>query len=658
MHKTIGYVAGLTVAFFVSAEIYAQAMPPMPSQEEPEILAHGPVHEAFAEPVNLAQAQSVIAPIAPPGVIGEVAPDGQPSSLAVWIDGYWAWDTVNARYIWVSGCWRIPPSGKRWVPGYWTPTDRGWLWTSGYWTDIVAPTQTVYLPAPPPIESLAPPITVSSVDLIWVPPCWYWRNGSYVLRQGYWINAYPGWVWQPSHYVCTPRGYVFVAGYWDYPLTARGVLYAPAVIPTPIISRSSFTLSLGVSVNLGWLEVNLFSAPSYGHYYFGDYYDVTYVRYGIYPAYQCRTTWTWYDPVYEHRRWSGRSAGDKHWDERDQRYFDERRDNRNLRPPRTWRDVEQRASKPDNNLDKGRPGNRDFDRGSPLVRWQPDRDSNKPSDRRDSIVPSTPPPRPGRGGIASNRGDDHGERTPPSFPNRGVNAPGRDDKNAPDRPAINRDGGRGDGTQRDDHAVTDRTPPGDRRPSRPENDRTAPDMRARDNLARDSNVPREDRSPKPDTIVNRPNLNTDRDSGNATKPVFGADRVASRSEGTARPTPPLFDVKTQVPDRLPDSETRVRPNIFPSARSGAEASAPARNSGNISTPGTRIQPFQLPRSERTESSGNGGLPFPRVHNFPPPRPPVVMPPERSSVRPQIPARENSALERGQRLQWKSPRTRN
>jgi hypothetical protein len=41
--------------------LYGQATeqppPPMPAQEQPEVLTRGPVHEAFAEPVNL-QVQS------------------------------------------------------------------------------------------------------------------------------------------------------------------------------------------------------------------------------------------------------------------------------------------------------------------------------------------------------------------------------------------------------------------------------------------------------------------------------------------------------------------------------------------------------------------------------------------------------------------------
>jgi len=365
----LAWVMGLTGLAFAAAAARAQTAPPPPAQEEPEVLAQGPVHEAFAEPVNLSEEGTLTAPVAPPGAIAENVPDERPSPQAVWVPGYWAWDVERKVYIWVSGCWRVVPAGKRWVPGYWTPTDKGWVWTSGYWAAAETASQrTEYLPPPPPVEQVAPPAVAPSADVIWVPPCWYWHQGRYVLRSGYWLNANPGWVWQPSHYVWTPRGHVFVQGYWDYPLTTRGVLYAPVRIPEPVFRRPGFALSLGVSVNLGWLELNLFSAPRYGHYFFGDYYDETYIGLGIFPWFHSRTRWTWYDPIYEHRRWHGRKGGDSHWDDHDRRDFDRRRHDVSLRPPRTFREIEARTphrSGPDRDRDRGR--------GSPLIRVRTDK---------------------------------------------------------------------------------------------------------------------------------------------------------------------------------------------------------------------------------------------------------------------------------------------
>ena len=45
--------------------------PPVPSQEQPEVLTSGPVHEAFAEPVNLQVQAGLVAPQQPPANIVE-----------------------------------------------------------------------------------------------------------------------------------------------------------------------------------------------------------------------------------------------------------------------------------------------------------------------------------------------------------------------------------------------------------------------------------------------------------------------------------------------------------------------------------------------------------------------------------------------------------
>ncbi|NLL82843.1 MAG: BcpO-related WXXGXW repeat protein [Lentisphaerae bacterium] len=367
-------VACVVALWSVGAQ--AQVQPPLPQQEEPEFLAQGPVHEAFAEPVVLSDEGVFVVPVAPPRVVIDEAPDERPSSAAVWIAGYWAWDAERNLYIWVSGCWRVVPAGKKWVAGYWSETDQGWIWTAGYWGDTVTvQREPEYLPAPPALPSVAPPSEAPSLNVVWVPPCWYWRNNGYVLRSGYWLDATPGWVWQPSHYVRTRRGHVFVPGFWDYPLASRGTLFAPVLLPSPVIRRPSFSLSLGLSVNLGWLELNLFSAPRYGHYFFGDYYDTSYLSLGIFPGFHYRTTWGWYDSIYEHRRWSGRKGGDNRWDDRDRHYFTSRRDNKTLRPPKTYREMVERPARPPSNGREhafgggrgGGSGRTEVDRHTPLV---------------------------------------------------------------------------------------------------------------------------------------------------------------------------------------------------------------------------------------------------------------------------------------------------
>ncbi len=62
--------------------------PPTPEQEQPEVLTSGPVHEAFAEPVNLRVQAGLVVPDEPPAQIQEVPPDEKPlGSQFVWVPG-------------------------------------------------------------------------------------------------------------------------------------------------------------------------------------------------------------------------------------------------------------------------------------------------------------------------------------------------------------------------------------------------------------------------------------------------------------------------------------------------------------------------------------------------------------------------------------------
>ena len=82
----------------------------MPAEELPagsEVLARGPVHEAFAKPVTMDPEAPVLVPKQPPEALQEVPPPEKPAGAdIVWVPGYWAWDADRNDFIWVSGCWR------------------------------------------------------------------------------------------------------------------------------------------------------------------------------------------------------------------------------------------------------------------------------------------------------------------------------------------------------------------------------------------------------------------------------------------------------------------------------------------------------------------------------------------------------------------------
>lgn len=318
--------------------------PPVPQEEQPEVLTRGPLNEAFAQPVNLEDRTGLVAPTAPPANIEEIPPEQKPAGdQFVWAPGYWAWDSDRNGYIWVSGCWRAAPPNMHWIPGYWTKTTGGWQWVAGFWGPV-GNQEIEYLPPPPALTDVAPPGPAPSPDRIWVPPVWYWNNGQYIRRPGYWIAAQEDWIWVPSHYVWTPRGYVFVTGRWDYSLRRRGVLFAPVYFPGPVYERPGFSYPLNIIVDVDNLEFGLFTRPRYSHYYFGDYYDTVYVGMGIFPWYEWEGRHTWYDPIYVHDRWRHR-ADVARWEANQRQEYDRRRADPSLRPPRTYGEMERRLGK-------------------------------------------------------------------------------------------------------------------------------------------------------------------------------------------------------------------------------------------------------------------------------------------------------------------------
>lgn len=336
-----GTMPPAAIAAPVPAGVYQP--PPPPSQEQPEVLTRGPVHEAFAEPVNIATQAGLVAPRPPPPAPAEVPPEERPAGAGyVWIPGYWSWDAERADYIWVSACWRLAPANMVWVPGYWTPVTEGCEWVAGFWTPAGAQ-QIEYLPAPPAAFDVAPVGMPPVADDIWVPGCWYWRGGAYARRAGYWLHPQPGWCWAPAHYGWTPRGYVLAEGYWDYALERRGILFAPVYFPRSVYSRPGFSYSPSIVLDLGVLSVSLFAYPRYSHYYFGDYYADMYLGLGIYPWFHAGRHDTWYDPLFEYGRWQHR--GDRDWERRERERYDVRRRDRDLRPPRTYRELQARGDR-------------------------------------------------------------------------------------------------------------------------------------------------------------------------------------------------------------------------------------------------------------------------------------------------------------------------
>ncbi len=147
-----------------------------------EILARGPVHEAFAEPVDAKPAPFPMVSKQPPNPIPETPPDQKPEGNNVqWIPGYFAWDDERSDFIWISGFWRVPPPSRQWIPGHWQKVGEGWQWSPGFW-NVEAQANVEYLPPPPDPIDAAPSVPAPSEESIYVSGSWVYRNARYMWR--------------------------------------------------------------------------------------------------------------------------------------------------------------------------------------------------------------------------------------------------------------------------------------------------------------------------------------------------------------------------------------------------------------------------------------------------------------------------------------------
>lgn len=246
-----------------------------------EVLARGPVHEAYAATAEHPTAGPVVAKM-PPTPIEELPPDQKPEG-SQWVPGYWHWDEDRTDFIWISGFWRVPPPGRVWMPGSWREVRGGFQWVHGFWQSALPQAQQQeleYLPPPPAQLELAPSVPSPSETCFYVPGSWTWR-GRYVWRPGFWVEHRPNWVWVPTHYRWTPAGHVCVEGYWDHPLDTRGVLFAPVYVAPAVYSRPAFVYTPSYAVSHHAMFSAMFVRRGYGNYYFGDYFEPRYTTVGF-----------------------------------------------------------------------------------------------------------------------------------------------------------------------------------------------------------------------------------------------------------------------------------------------------------------------------------------------------------------------------------------
>jgi hypothetical protein len=144
----------------------------------------------------------------------------------------------------------------------------------------------------------------------------------------------PDWIWVPAHYTWTPRGCVYVPGYWDHDIVHRGVMFAPVYYDHPFYTRPDYYYSPSTVIDLAVMAAFLFVQPGSHHYYYGDYYDARYEGRGFYPWYSKQLTRYGDDPIYAHYR-SMQLRQDPDWDVHVDEQYRYRREHVEARPPQT-----------------------------------------------------------------------------------------------------------------------------------------------------------------------------------------------------------------------------------------------------------------------------------------------------------------------------------
>ncbi len=353
------------------------------ADEDMDVLAQGPVHEAFAEQVSPDPSPGIVVSKAPPDPIDEVPPEWKPDGEDIaWVPGYWFWDEDRNDYVWVSGVWRRVPPGRRWVPGYWQETEAGFQWVAGFWGPATA-AELAYAEMPPESLEMGPSSPAPSDDYFWIPGHWNLSVGTYRWQPGYWHPYRANWTWVSARYVWTPRGCVFVPGYWDYTLARRGFLFAPVYFHSPLYLHAGFRYRPAYWVGADALLLHLFVMPRCHHLYFGDYYAPIYRERHYIPCYDYHRHHRGYASLYVYYEHHYRQRGIDYcqrvhgWHEYYARHAQER-------PPHTFR----------THGDPGRVGPSPPKRGGPhnLVvhpyRPEPDKGANRIGGRPIIRVPT------------------------------------------------------------------------------------------------------------------------------------------------------------------------------------------------------------------------------------------------------------------------------
>lgn len=300
-----------------------------------ETLLHGPIHEAFLHPFTANIAVGDMVATMPPAPLVEKVPQlVQHGDGLQFIKGYWSVDPETHQFVWVTGTLRNAPPGHTWMASVWEKVDGGFRRTPGTWVPNGFDLQKATVPVPPAAKQLGPIGNAPSPNHVWFPGQWNHSNGQFNWKPGFWGQGNNNWVWTAPHYVQTADGAVFISGFWDRPITQRGVLFAPLQVQNIDRLHSATEITPNVIVNTSRMMLHLFVAPDRQHYLFGDFHAADFASAGIRPWFE--KTGMGHDPllVFHARQMTGVDLMSRlqSW----HRYF---QNNPSACPPRTLADF-------------------------------------------------------------------------------------------------------------------------------------------------------------------------------------------------------------------------------------------------------------------------------------------------------------------------------
>jgi hypothetical protein len=173
-------------------------------------------HDAIADLPDESYATITVKKAPPAPMNEEEFSKLSPDATAVWIPGYWRWNTSSSEYEWISGVWRRQVPNQTWHPGQWLNNGDTYSWQTGYWGPE-GETKIIYVKEAPPAFIEETKGTAPGTDHIWIPGVWRHDGTKYVWLPGSWERpASEDLSWVPGVWFKTTSGHEFVPGHWDY----------------------------------------------------------------------------------------------------------------------------------------------------------------------------------------------------------------------------------------------------------------------------------------------------------------------------------------------------------------------------------------------------------------------------------------------------------